>query len=120
MIKCTVQDIIAGQPVFAELLKQDFTGKKAFLIARLNRELEIEVREFERCRQELIEKYGVVDEQGNYTIPDDKLHDANMELADMLNVELEINNCDKIPADWVSECNLNPVQFSGLLPFIEM
>lgn len=120
MIKCTVQEILAAQPVFLELLKQDFTGKQAFLIARLNRELEAEVKEFEQCRQELIQKYGVVDEQNNYIIPDEKLRDANKELADMLGVELVLNNQDKIPADWVSSCNLNPMQFSGLLPFLEM
>ena len=49
-MKCNVSEIILAGQVLNTLMSQNFTGRQAFTIARLNRVLQEEVKEFETVR----------------------------------------------------------------------
>lgn len=126
-MKCSVSEIILASQVLNALMSQSFTGRQAFTIARLNRVLQQEVKEFETVRQELISKYAdkndagepIRDEQGNVHIADEHIPTVNKELNEILNTEIELGEISKIPAEWLDNVSLSPAQFDMLMSFIE-
>lgn len=126
-MKCSVSEIILAGQVLNALMSQNFTGRQAFTIARLNRVLQQKAKGFETVRQELISKYAdkndagepILDEQGNVHIADEHIPMVNKELNEILNTEIELGEVSKIPAEWLDNVSLSPAQFDMLMPFIE-
>lgn len=126
-MKCNVSEIIFAGQVLNVLMGQNFSGHQAFTIARLNRVLQQEVKEFETVRQELIGKYAdkndagepILDEQGNVHIADEHIPTVNKELGEILNTEIDLGEVNKIPAEWLDNISLSPAQVDMLMPFIE-
>lgn len=126
-MKCNVSEIIFAGQVLNALMGQNFSGRQAFTIARLNRVLQQEVKEFETVRQELIGKYAdkndagepILDEQGNVHIADEHIPTVNKELGEILNTEIDLGEVNKIPAEWLDNISLSPTQVDMLMPFIE-
>ena len=46
--------------------------------------------DLEKSRNEILEKYGTLQEDGNYQFEDDALQEANKELLDLFNLEQEV------------------------------
>ena len=122
-MKCSVSEIILAGQVLNALMSQNFTGRQAFTIARLNRVLQQEAKEFETVRQELISKYADKNDAGepilNVHIADEHIPTVNKELNEILNTEIELGEVSKIPAEWLDNVSLSPAQFDMLMPFIE-
>lgn len=126
-MKCNVSEIIFASQVLNTLMGQNFSGRQAFTIARLNRVFQQEVKEFETVRQELISKYAdkndagepILDEQGNVHIADEQIPTVNKELNEILSTEIELGEVNKIPAEWLDNISLSPTQVDMLMPFIE-
>ena len=62
-------------------------------------------QDIEASRMEIIREYGVLDEETNqYIIPSEKIEAANKELADLLELEQEVNlyiiNIDNLSDDY--------------------
>jgi hypothetical protein len=113
-------------PVLNKLAEGKFLGRKAFVIARLVREINKESETFELTRIELIKKYAEKDEKGELIITDDgnvhisteNLTNCNEELLKLQNTKIEIN-AEKIPVDWLEEMTLTLTEASILEPFVQ-
>lgn len=126
MIEANVGQIVNVIPVLNKLAEGKFLGRKAFVIARLVREINKESETFELTRIELIKKYAEKDEKGELIITDDgnvhisteNLANCNEELLKLQNTEIEIN-AEKIPVDWLEEITLTLTEASILEPFVQ-
>ena len=126
MIETNVGQIVNVIPVLNKLAEGKFLGRKAFIIARLVREINKESETFELTRIELIKKYAEKDEKGELIITDDgnvhisteNLANCNEELLKLQNTEIEIN-AEKIPVDWLEEMTLTLTEASILEPFVQ-
>lgn len=126
MIEANVGQIVNVIPVLNKLAEGKFLGRKAFVIARLVREINKESETFELTRIELIKKYAEKDEKGELIITDDgnvhisteNLANCNEELLKLQNTEIEIN-AEKIPVDWLEEITLALTEASILEPFVQ-
>lgn len=126
MINVTVGQIVNAIPVLNKLVGENFMGRKAFIIARLVREINKEGETFETARVELIKKYGEKDEngelivtEGNVHIPIEFLTICNEELAKLQDTEVEIN-AEKISIEWLEEINLTLAEATMLEPFVDL
>lgn len=126
MIEANVGQIVNVIPILNKLAEGKFLGRKAFVIARLVREINKESETFELTRIELIKKYAEKDEKGELIITDDgnvhisteNLVNCNEELLKLQNTEIEIN-AEKIPVDWLEEMTLTLTEASILEPFVQ-
>lgn len=126
MIEANVGQIVNVIPILNKLAEGKFLGRKAFVIARLVREINKESETFELTRIELIKKYAEKDEKGELIITDDgnvhisteNLANCNEELLKLQNTEIEIN-AEKIPVDWLEETTLTLTEASILEPFVQ-
>lgn len=126
MIEANVGQIVNVIPILNKLAEGKFLGRKAFVIARLVREINKESETFELTRIELIKKYAEKDEKGELIITDDgnvhisteNLANCNEELLKLQNTEIEIN-AEKIPVDWLEEMTLTLTEASILEPFVQ-
>ena len=126
MIEANVGQIVNVIPVLNKLAEGKFLGRKAFVIARLVREINKESETFELTRIELIKKYAEKDEKGELIITDDgnvhisteNLANCNEELLKLQNTKIEIN-AEKIPVDWLEEITLTLTEASILEPFVQ-
>lgn len=126
MIEANVGQIVNVIPVLNKLAEGKFLGRKAFVIARLVREINKESETFELTRIELIKKYAEKDEKGelvvtadgNVHISKEDLNCCNEELAKLQNTVIEIN-AEKVPIDWLEDINLTLMEATVLEPFVE-
>lgn len=126
MIEANVGQIVNVIPVLNKLAEGKFLGRKAFVIARLVREINKESETFELTRIELIKKYAekdekdelIITEDGNVHISTENLANCNEELLKLQNTEIEIN-AEKIPVDWLEEITLTLTEASILEPFVQ-
>lgn len=124
MIKVTVGNIMNAIPTLNKLVGASFAGRKAFIIARLIREINQESDIFDTSRAELIRRYAEKDEDGelivtdgNVHIPPEDLAKCNEELLILQNTEVEIN-ADKLPIEWFEDIDLTPAEATLIEPFV--
>ena len=70
MISITVNEMINIYGTLNELMSKNFSGKNAFNIARLARELNKELETFDQARKQVVDKYTLRDSaasQPNWT-----------------------------------------------------
>ncbi len=125
MIKVTVGQIVNAVPVLSKLVNEIFLGRKAFMVARLVREINKEGETFEMARAELIKKYGTKNENGeliitdgNIRIPAENLDACNDELSTLQHTDVEIN-AEKLPIDWLDDIGLTLSEAAALEPFVD-
>ena len=125
MIKITLGQLYEAYPILKNVMEQKFTGKIAFQLARLVRELDKEMVTFENSRNAIIEKYAEKDDEGKIVISNetqvkienDKINDCNKELFELLSSSLEIN-AEKIPSSVLENLEITPVEMSKIIDFI--
>lgn len=127
MISITVNEMINIYGTLNELMSKNFSGKNAFNIARLARELNKEIETFDHARKLVVDKYTlrdsagnpVVDEQGNIKVIPDKVEECNQDFSTLLNSQLEIN-APKLDESILTEIgNITPAQAMALEPIID-
>lgn len=65
-------------------------AKLAFELAILAGQVTAKVRDFEEARNARVKHYGVIDKDGNLTIPNDKKMEFNKEIEELLDTEVII------------------------------
>ena len=86
------------------LLKQSMSLKNKVYLQRLNKVVSDEVKIYEEAKKELFDKY-VVQEDGQYIVPADKVEDYNKEHFDLLTAQREIS----VAALWGSDLTLESI-----------
>lgn len=78
------------------------TGKTAYAMMRNRQILSRELKPFEEAREQLAQRYGTMDETGNFKLTQDPGTDEYQqfinELSELLNIELDVD-IYKIPED---------------------
>lgn len=125
MIKVTMGQILTANQIFTKLINDTYTGRAAFTIARLVREVTKETESFEKARMEIIRRYGDKDEngelvlnEGNVHISEENIGKCNQELNDVLSAELEIN-AEPIDMQWLEKVELSLNEALALEPFMK-
>lgn len=126
MITVKMADVVNSMEVLQKLAQQNFKAKLALSIARLLKQIEVEIQTFNTTRMDLIKKYGtkdengelITDEEGNCKIDPESVETFNKELSDLLTTEIEIN-ANKIDVELLDGCNFTPSEITALEPFLE-
>lgn len=126
MIEITLSELMDSASVMQELAKKPMKTKAAFQTARMMREIEKEYSLFQESRKGLIDKYAEkdengepkADENGNYTVPKDRIEDFNKELKEMLDQTLSLN-VEPISIEDLGEADFTPADMMLLAPFIK-
>ena len=125
MIKAKISDIINSQNVLKELSEKPVRVRTSFAIARIIRQVENEMQTFEKARAELINRYGVKDENGNPKIENGQIPIV-LELVDKYNSEVKelldtyINlEVEPLKIEDLDEIQLTPAQAYAIECFIE-
>ena len=89
--KITLAELINMKPAIQKLVVKELPAKLSYRLAKLVRLLEPEYVSYEETRRKLVEKYGDKTEDGNITVPQDKLEVFMNELNGVLKEEVEFS-----------------------------
>lgn len=114
LINLTLSNAVGLVPILRQVMNKNFKGSVSFKIGRLVRELDKELKLFEKEREKLIEKYAEKDEKGNliFTGKNVKILDTiqfNKEMEELLSNELNIN-AEKIDIEIFDDIEISPEQ----------
>ena len=90
-MKITYNEIkLANEPLY-QLSKEKVSVKEAVGIARIIKSIRDEVAICQEKEREIVEKYGTVDEKGNYKFADEVISDLNREFGELIGYEVDID-----------------------------
>lgn len=125
MIKVTMSDVLSIEKVLTKLVNYSLTGRRAFALARLTREIDKEIATFENIRIDLIRKYADKDENGEVIVNGENVHLSeenvqlcNQELKESLAQEIELNVAP-LKYEWFDDIELTINEASLFEPFME-
>lgn len=126
MIEMTVQEMISCVPALKEIREKKMPAKTAYQFARIIRELDKELQNFQDTRNGLIERYGkkddngklIEDDEGNYTIFPDKEDIFKAEVDGLMKSKIHIN-CEQIKLEEINENDFTPAEIGELFLFIK-
>lgn len=125
MISVKMSDVFNASDALTELGKCSLSGKSAFAVARLIREIDSEMKTFETIRMDIIRKYADKDENGELILEEGNIHLSeenvavcNNELMDSLAQIVELN-ANPLKYEWLEKIELTVPQAMALEPFME-
>lgn len=125
MIEIIVENIVVAKEIIDKISKISFSGRSAFVIARLIREINREYDIFEETRTQLVNKYANKDENGELIvndgmvkIPANKMNDYHKEVNEILKTQLTIA-AEPLAFEWLENIELTPEEALALEPFIK-
>lgn len=125
MIKVTMDQILSVNKVLNKLMQNSYSGRVAFALARLTREVGKEAEVFSTTRIEVIRRYADKDEngelvvtEGNAHVPNEKLAECNKELSDILLTEVEVT-IEPLDMEWFEKIELTVDEAMALEPFMK-
>ena len=126
MIEMTVQQIIDSIPALREINEKTMPAKTAYQFARIIREVENELKNFQEARNKLIERFGkkdeagklIEDDQGNVEIFSEKKDAFKKEANELMNTKIHIN-CEQIALEDILDNEFSPEKINNLLLFIK-
>ncbi len=126
MIKIKMSDLLNSTETLQKLSQKELKARLALSIARLLKEAEREIQNFNEVRMNLIKKYGekdengelITDDNGNCKIVPDGVEIFSKELNEAISTEIEIN-ANKLRIDDLDNLDFTPSDMAVLEPFIE-
>lgn len=120
MIETNYGEILNAGVGLSRIKKHEFDIVTQFRISRFFDEFDKHYEKIEKVRNELIEKYGTEDENGNKII---RLNDKDnvvkyYEDLNEVGKETVQLNCEKINIDLIKDIKIDNVMFTGLKPFL--
>lgn len=105
----------------AELMEQQLPLKISYQLAKVLRKASDEMKEFYRLREELFKKLGIEEEDGKFTIPDDKKEDFTKEIMELAEIEVDMAEFEPISvADFEgTDIKMSPMQLATLDQFFK-
>lgn len=126
MITIKMSDLLNATDTLQKLSQKELKARLALQIARMLKEAEREIQNFNEIRMNLINKYGekgednqlITDDNGNCKINPDEISTFTKELNDVVEMEVEIN-ANKIKLDDLANLDFTPGEMVALEPFID-
>lgn len=118
-MKISYQQIIGLYECLKTLKDAKLNIKTSLKIIRNIRNLEQEVHDFEQAKNQIIQKYGVVNtEENTITVPENKIAEAQVELNEIVQQEVDVNIL-LFTIDELDSLELSLEQVNALFDFIE-
>lgn len=122
----TVQEMLNCVSVLRTINDKKMPARTAYQFARIIRELDNELKNFEETRYTLIERFGkkdengelIQDEKGNIEIFPEKKKDFDKESKDLLASKIHIN-CEQIDLNDILDNEFTPNEIGELFLFIK-
>lgn len=122
-----MSDLLNATETLQKLSQKELKAKLALSIARMLKEAEREIQNFNEVRMNLINKHGekgedgqlITDENGNCKILPESVEEFTKELNDLVTMELEIN-ANKLKLDDLENIDFTPSEMVTIEPFIEV
>ena len=127
MIKIKMSELLNCTEPLQKLASKELKARLALQIARLLKEAEKEIQNFNDVRMNLINKYGekdaegqlLTDDKGNCKILPSDISTFTKELNELVETEVEIN-ANKLNLDTLDNLDFTPSDMAVLEPFIDM
>lgn len=126
MITLKMSDLLNATDTLQKLSQKELKARLALQIARMLKEAEREIQNFNEIRMNLIKKYGekdesgeiITDDNGNCKIIPESVTVFSKELNELVEMEVEIN-ANKIKLDDLDNLDFTPGEMVTLEPFLE-
>lgn len=126
MITLKMSDLLNATETLQKLSQKELKAKLALSIARVLKEAEREIQNFNEIRMNLINKYGekddqgelITDDKGNCKIPPEGIDTFTKELNELVNTDLEIN-ANKLKLSDIESLDFTPGDMAVLEAFID-
>jgi len=117
----TVQEMVDSVSILREINEKKMPAKTAYQFARIIREMENELKNFQNIRMKLVERYGkkdengnlIQDEDGNVEIFSEKKNDFKKEISDLMESKIQIN-CELINLNELLDNEFTPGEINQL------
>lgn len=127
MINIKMSDLLNATEILQKLAQKELKARLALQVARMLKEAEREMQNFNEVRMNLIKKYGekdesgeiITDDNGNCKILPDGVETFSKELNDLVGMDIEIN-ANKLKLDDLENLDFTPSEMVTLEPFIEV
>lgn len=127
MIKISMSDLLNCTETLQKLSQQELKARLALAVARVLKEAEREIQNFNEVRMNLINKFGekdadgqlITDDNGNCKILPEGVETFSKELNDLITTEVEIN-ANKLKLDDLENLDFTPSQMAMLEPFLQI
>lgn len=103
-----------------KLLTIDLEFKLAYRLRKIAKKIIGEMQDLEEIRIELVKKYSVKDDKGNYNVPPERMEEFNKKYALMLNEEINIE-IQRIPYELLEKSGVkfSAIDIKNIEPFME-
>lgn len=126
MINIKMSDLLNSTETLQKLSQKELKARLALTIARLLKEAEREIQNFNEVRMNLINKYGekdekgelITDDKGNCKILPEGIETFSKELNDLVATDVEIN-ANKLNLNDLDSLDFTPSDMAALEPFID-
>lgn len=127
MIEMKLKDVLDSMPVLKQLGERQLRGRVAYNIAKIMKQVENEFNLFNDARQQVIEKYGEKDDNGElkineetneYVFTPENLKSVSEELNMLLDQSVSIN-ANKIKVEDLDTLGFTPVEMVAIEGYIE-
>lgn len=125
-MRVNMSEILNAMNIVRSLANTPMKAKAAYKVARLVNAIDKEYSMFQEVRNELINKYGVrdendnlkIDENNNYSIKKELINQFNTEFNELLAEEIDLN-VNPLNMNDVDEKTFTPNEMIALAPFLE-
>ena len=113
-----VRDLMEKRGAINKILQKELPFKLSYRLSRILNKVIAEYKTIEATRQEMFKKYGEETKDKSLKIPDKNLKAFGKEWDAVLDEEIKFT-VEKIPQECLEPCNLNAIDISNIMEFIE-
>ena len=127
MINITLRELDLATPALRKISQANVNAKTAFQIAKILGVIDAELKQLDKIRYDLFQKYSQHDENGkiqldendNIIVSKDNVKAITKEFSELMATEVSLN-INSLDVELISEINLTPTEAGSILKFINV